>query len=386
MRLPSCASELVPGVTVIIPHGGAERLELLQASLPRLRKANGVDRIVLVELDEVPRATDLGRRFADFHVFAPSAPPFHKTRAMNIGLAFVRTTHFLWLDSDVLVPEDFVADALQECTGRALDCLLPWAEVHYLSDADSREVAAGRCAPNACEPVSRFPSNPMIPGLAVLARTEFAHRHGGMPEQFRGWGCEDTAWFLKVRTLGRIDITEMADRTLHHLYHPTSGGYSPGTDVFARPGYRRNFAILALMKSYNTAEAFSRRFPAPLHFTAPWSGARCFACAPGSEPVGNVLRELYGDAVNLSGPDADVDATLPLASGDAAWDAALAAICRASITPQAIIQASGDAAEPVLPQGRKCLTKLRQGSASIHKEGSLLARHVAGPGDGTQAW
>ena len=370
MRLPSCVSELVPGVTVIIPHGGADRLELLQASLPRLRKANGVDRIVLVELDEVPRATDVGRRCADFHVFAPGAPPFHKTRAMNIGLAFVRTTHFLWLDSDVLLPENFVADALHECTGRTLDCLLPWAEVHYLSAADSREVALGRCAPGACDPVTRFPSNPMIPGLAVLARTEFAHRHGGMPEQFRGWGCEDTAWFLKVRTLGRIGITEMADRTLHHLYHPSSGGYSPDTDVFARPGYRRNFAILTLMKSYQTAEAFSRRFPAPLHFTAPWFGTRRFICAPGSEPVGNVLRELYGDAVSLSGQRADADATLAPSSGDDAWDtalpplsddhawdavlapssgedawdAALAAVCRASTTPQSIVQTTADAA------------------------------------------
>ncbi|MGA3401414.1 MAG: hypothetical protein ABSC95_19540 [Acetobacteraceae bacterium] len=331
MQLPSCVRELVPGVTVIVPHGGAERLHLLHASLPRLRDARGVARIVLVELDEVPRAVELGRRFADFHVFAPGAPPFHKTRAMNIGLAFVRTTHFLWLDSDMLLPEEFVADAWRECAARALDCLLPWSEVHYLSEADSREVATDHRAPDACVPVSRFASNVMVPGSAVVARTEFALRHGGMSEQFRGWGCEDTAWFIKVRTLGSVGVTGQASRILHHLYHPTSGGYSAGADVFARPEYRRNFAILTLMKSYQTPETFSRRFPAPAHFTAPWPGTRRFVCARGAEAIAAVLQQLYGEAVMLCDAGAQADATLLPSSADDAWDAALAAVCRASM-------------------------------------------------------
>jgi hypothetical protein len=331
LQLPSCVRELVPGVTVIIPHGGADRLPLLQAVLPRLRDVRGIARIVLVELDDVPRAAEVGRRFADFHVFARGGPPFHKTRAMNIGLAFVRTTHFLWLDSDILLTENLVADALRECTARALDCLLPWAEVHYLSEADSTQAATGDCVPAVCVPVSRFASNAMIPGHAVLVRTEFAHRHGGMAEQFRGWGCEDNAWFGKVRTLGSIGVTEDAGRLLYHLYHPASGGYSAGTDVFARPLYRRNFAILALMKSYRTPEAFSRRFPAPTHFAAPWPATRRFACPRGAEPVGTVLRELYGDAVSLCGPGAGADASLLPSCGDDAWDAALAAVCRASM-------------------------------------------------------
>ena len=65
MQPPSSAGDLVPGLTVIIPHGGADRLPLLQAALPRLRDVRGIARIVLVELDEVPRAAELGRRFAD---------------------------------------------------------------------------------------------------------------------------------------------------------------------------------------------------------------------------------------------------------------------------------------------------------------------------------
>jgi hypothetical protein len=327
--------ELVPGVTVIVPHGGAERLALLRTSLPRLREVRGVARIVLVELDAVPRAADLGRRFADFHVFASGTAPFHKTRAMNIGLAFVRTTHFLWLDGDMLLPEDFVTDALQECIARGLDCLVPWTEVHYLSEADSRDVATRDCAPGACEPVRRMVNDILVPGGAVLAATDFVHRHGGMAEQFRGWGCEDTAWYLKVRMLGSIGAREQGPSILYHLYHPSSGGYSDFKDLFQRPEYRRNFAILGLMKSYQTPEAFSRRFPPPAYFPAPWTGTKRFACASGAEATGQALQELYGDAVSLCTPGEVADATLlPSCAGDA-WDAALAAVCRMEVVTPA---------------------------------------------------
>jgi hypothetical protein len=316
---------------VIVPHGGAERLPLLQTSLSRLRQVRGVARIVLVELDEVPRAVALGRRFADFHVFTPGEPPFHKTRAMNIGLAFVRTTHFLWLDGDILLREDFVVDALQECVARGLDCLLPWTEVHYLSEQDSRNVAMGHCAPEVCNPVNRFVCSVIVPGSAVLVRTDFVRQHGGMAEQFRGWGCEDTAWYFKVRMLGSIGGAEQGPRITHHLYHPTSGGYSDFKDLFQRPDYRRNFAILTLIKSYQTPEAFSRRFPAPAHFTAPWVGTMRFACARDAEAIGQVLQELYGEAVSLCSADAKADATLVPAFDDDTWDAALAAICETSL-------------------------------------------------------
>jgi hypothetical protein len=44
-----------------------------------------------------------------------------------------------------------------------------------------------------------------------------------------------------------------------------------------------------------------------------------------------VLQELYGDAVRLCAADAADGATqLPASTGDA-WDAAMAAVCRASL-------------------------------------------------------
>lgn len=170
---------------MIVPHGGVERLALLQTSLPRLHELRVVTRVVVVELDETPRAMELSRRYADFHAFAPSVLPFHKSRVRNINLAFVLTTRFLWLDGDLLLPDEFATDALQEYPARGLDCLVPWTEVQYLSNADSRNVAAHDCAPHTCKPVRRVVSDLSVPGGAVLVGTNFAHHHGGMAAPLR---------------------------------------------------------------------------------------------------------------------------------------------------------------------------------------------------------
>jgi hypothetical protein len=325
LRLPSCQPCLVPGLTVIVPHGGGARLPLLRATLRHLPRPPMLDRVVVVELGTAPSQLPAG--LADFHVFAHGAPPFHKTRAMNIGLAFVRTTHFLWLDGDILLPADFLEAALDECVARDLDCLLPWNAAHYLSPIDSLMAAHGHCDPAHCVPNRVFPASPSVPGHAVLVRTAFAHRYGGMPEQFRGWGCEDNAWFSKVRVLGRIAITERNDRVLYHLYHARSGGYSDLNDLFDRPEYRRNFALLALLKSRATPEAFTQRFPPPAWFTPPWEGVRELALPPEDEMAWLVLRELYGPALTVTKPTNGRTPEEPCADP---WTRALTMISRPS--------------------------------------------------------
>jgi hypothetical protein len=172
-------------VTVIVPHGGVQRLALLQISLPRLHELRGIARVVVVELDETRRATELSRSYADFHAFAPSVLPSHKSWVRNINLAFVRTTRFLWLDGDLLLPDEFATDAPQEYPARDLDCLVPWTEVQYLSNANRRNVATHDCAPHTCKPVRRVVSDLSVPGGAVLVGTNFAHHHGGMGAPLR---------------------------------------------------------------------------------------------------------------------------------------------------------------------------------------------------------
>lgn len=64
-------------------------------------------------------------------------------------------------------------------------------------------------------------------GLGLVTR-EFLRRHGGLVEGFRGWGGEDNAWNRKIMLLGRASPTTRQDQHVHHLHHPTSGGYAVG--------------------------------------------------------------------------------------------------------------------------------------------------------------
>jgi hypothetical protein len=96
------------GVSVVIPHGGSERLALLAATIPNLRRCKGIDEIIVVEMDERPYAFDLVRRSADRYVFVPHCGIFRKARAINVGIPFADSDLVLWLDNDLISPEDFV--------------------------------------------------------------------------------------------------------------------------------------------------------------------------------------------------------------------------------------------------------------------------------------
>lgn len=315
------------GCTVIVPIGGAERVGLLKTTLERLKSCRGVTRTVVVEMGPQEHLSGIAPALADVHVFIP-APEFIKTRAMNAGTAFADTSHLLWLDGDILVPDGLIEEAVAECRRLNLDCLLPWAEVRYLSEEDSAAVAAGRAVPDGCTPTRVFRSRKGDIGSAILARTAFVQRYGGMIGGFRGWGGEDNAWYAKARLLGRSAVTGTS-RVLHHLYHPLSGGTAAnGEHTTANPRYAANVALMNAVVACRTAAEFLARFPPPTHPPAPWGGRRRVACPPGTEDIGAALAALYGAAaVTLCPPGEPADITLAPAPGasplDAARDAAL---------------------------------------------------------------
>ena len=50
------------------------------------------------------------------------------------------------------------------------------------------------------------------PGVMSLVRKSFLDRHGGMIEEFSGWGGEDDAWVHKVSLPGRLGVTQRQDQ------------------------------------------------------------------------------------------------------------------------------------------------------------------------------
>ncbi|HEX8559489.1 MAG TPA: glycosyltransferase [Pyrinomonadaceae bacterium] len=293
------------GVSVVVPHGGRERLPHLATTLERLRRVAGVLEVAVVEMDDAPHALPVARRLADAYAFVRSDGVFHKARVMNAGVPFAaRGEVVLWLDNDLLLPEDFLPRALAEMHSRRLDCLVPWTSVRYLSREDTAEVfAARRGGVGDCRHVNAFYTRQGACGGAVLVRREFLERAGGMCEGFRGWGGEDNAWFYRARVLGHAAVTARDDQHLYHLHHENSGGYDATNHREKNPHYDENVALLQATRRVNDRAQMLARFPAPAHFTCPWETSRrvAFLFAGGdalasdaARATADALGRLYG--------------------------------------------------------------------------------------------
>ena len=250
-------------VSVVVPHGGSERLPHLSAMLAALRQ-QAVAEVIVAEMGERPIAAEVVRRLADKYVFVRSDGPFERARALNAGSALAGHSLILWHDNDLVTNPGFVARAAAELVARRLDYLLPYTDVHYLSEADSRCVIDGSRPPTDCSPVRTLYSGRRTPGCSGgigLVSREFLRRHGGLIEGFRGWGGEDNAWNVKVRFLGRWASTSSRDQHAYHLYHSSSAGYPGHSPAASNPDYRDNVALLQRVQRARSRQEFLREFP-----------------------------------------------------------------------------------------------------------------------------
>ena len=257
--------------SVVIPHGGAERLPHLAACLANLARCRGVAEVIVVELGPEPLAGELARDHGARYRFIPDPGPFRRARALNAGSALAEGELILWLDNDLLSPEPFVERAAVELRERELDYLIPYTDIAYLGETDSQVALAGRAAPVAGRPDRILRGGRDISGGAGLVRRDFLARFGGMDEAFRGWGGEDNAWLHKARLLGRIGTTGHPDQRLFHLYHPASGAHS-GRPL-DHPDYAANLGRLREYATARDGATLLRRFPSPPPVWLYWEGS-----------------------------------------------------------------------------------------------------------------
>jgi Glycosyl transferase family 2/Capsular polysaccharide synthesis protein/N-terminal domain of galactosyltransferase len=249
------------GVSIVVCHGGRDRLPQLGATLPSFRQCAGIDQVIVVDMGASPAARDLAARWADRYVFIETREVFERARSLNTGSALAECDLVLWIDNDLLMAPEFVTRAAAEIRDRELDYLLPYSHIRYLSPADSDGVRQGVRNPDDCAPVRVWRPAREVCGAAGLVRREFLERYGGLPEEFRGWGGEDNAWWVKARLLGRADVTGRPDQPLYHLFHPDSGGYGSTEQIKTNPHYSRNIELLREMRSIRDPAVFLERFP-----------------------------------------------------------------------------------------------------------------------------
>jgi hypothetical protein len=144
----------INAVSVIVPHGGADRLPLLTTTLINLRRRAGIGEIIVVELGAVPLAEGIAERWADKHLFIEHSGAFQRAKTLNAGEGVADCELLLWHDNDLLIPPEFVPRAVTELYGRNLDFLIPYTAMLYLSESDSGAVVSGILNPNKCTPVN----------------------------------------------------------------------------------------------------------------------------------------------------------------------------------------------------------------------------------------
>jgi hypothetical protein len=275
-------------ISVIIPHGGRERLPLLAATLASLCQAPAVGEVIVVEMGTEPLAAELALRWAARHLFIAHDGAFERARALNAGTAIAEHATVAWHDNDVLHAPAFLARAAAELRGRGLDFLVPYTAVHYLGEADSVLVMRGERAPADAAVVNRLRSagrGATWIGCIGLVRRELVQRHGGMIEGFRGWGGEDDAWFHKAALCGRIAATTLPDQHLWHLHHRLSGGVAPGQPGAANPHYAANVERLHAVRAVRNAAELAQRFPVAAPVTGRLTAPAPAASAPEGPPI-----------------------------------------------------------------------------------------------------
>jgi predicted O-methyltransferase YrrM len=280
-------SRSAPGdrVSVVVPHGGRDRLPQLAAALASLRQQESVNEVIVAEMGTEPTAQELARSACAKYVFIVADGPFERARALNVGSSLAEEPLVLWFDNDLVVNAGFVARATRELRERRVDYLLPYTSVHYLSEADSAGVMSGRTPPAVCRAVRILYSGrtPGCSGGAGLVTRDFLRRYGGFIEGFRGWGGEDNAWNVKVRLLGRWAATKLTDQHAFHLFHPSSAGYPGESGAETNPDYSANVALLERVQRTRHVDEFLRQFPAAAPEPCAWDPvAKYFVAGPRS--------------------------------------------------------------------------------------------------------
>jgi GT2 family glycosyltransferase len=249
-------------LTVIIPHGGAERLPLLAHTLTSLRAALPRSPIVVVELGQQALAMAAAQSVGATHLFAEHAGEFQRARALNLGSMQARTGYLLWHDNDIVAEPGFYDRALAEAVAERYDYLIPFFRVQYLSDADTRAWLANSAAqPGSVAHALR--SGPQASGGLGLVTRAFVERYGGLDERFRGWGGEDDAWWHKASLLGRAGFSRDSRQVVWHLFHDRCGGLAGAEARSRNPHYGANLALLDEIQRTKTRAAYLARYPTP---------------------------------------------------------------------------------------------------------------------------
>lgn len=247
----------VPKVSFIIGHRGVTRVPLLLKTLESVRAQRGASvECVVVEQDDSPKLTGKLPSWVKY-VFSesPKQAAYARSKAFNVGAANASGALLVLHDNDLLVPEDYAAEALlRQAEGYEVINLKRF--IFYASERDTERVIASRLALTELSPESVMQNALGGGSIAITAKAYF--EIGGMDEAFIGWGGEDNEFWDRAITR---KVWQFGYLSLVHLWHPSQPmKYDPNNptlvlfnQLMAIPAAER-IAILRLRRALQPAD------------------------------------------------------------------------------------------------------------------------------------
>lgn len=152
--------------------------------------------------------------------------PFHKTLALNRAVASASGDLLLLSDADTWLPTAQLREAMAGIEADPTSWWRPWNIKLKLGESDTNWVLGhkswnGELLQNADHPSRRENLNTYWAAPPHLFTRNQYERAGRFDERFRGWGAEDEAWALAMRSI--VGRPKLARGYAIHLWHERLG-------------------------------------------------------------------------------------------------------------------------------------------------------------------
>lgn len=178
--------------------------------------------IRVIEADDTPKYNvKINNTQVVYEFIKDSDPVFHRTKYLNLLLKKSTTQIVGIWDTDVIVPENQINDAIEQIRTNNIVMSFPYDGRFVMVSAED---SSG--FPNVCSISDMFdrihtyllPQGNMSVGGAFLVNRNIYIDAGGENEHFYGWGPEDAERVKRMEILG-LPVYR-ANGPLFHLHHP----------------------------------------------------------------------------------------------------------------------------------------------------------------------
>lgn len=156
---------------------------------------------------------------------------FHKTMAVNKAAKIASGDIFILADADIFFEKKIIDNSLLAMTNKNLKWVMPYVEYWPLTPKVSSQVLQD--TPGLTKKFKeidvKYITKNSPAGLIVITRDSFFNI-GGYDERFKGWGCEDTAFYLTANCL--LHEVVRLNEKIYHLWHPRQRKISMNDGTF----------------------------------------------------------------------------------------------------------------------------------------------------------